>query len=94
MPRPTRPLSWFELITKHKATTSAAPNFAFDLAVRKVPAEARDQLDLSSLRIVVNGAEPVRARTMARFERYFAPAGLSKKALTPSFGMAATTCRM
>lgn len=83
-----RPLSWLELLSSARATCSAAPNFAFDLCVRKVTPEQRDRLDLSHLRNLANGAEPVRAETVDRFLRFFEPAGLRPDALRPSYGMA------
>ncbi|MCA9558536.1 MAG: fatty acyl-AMP ligase, partial [Myxococcales bacterium] len=83
-----RPLSWLELLSSAQGTCTAAPNFAFDLCVRKVTPEQRDRLDLSHLRTLVNGAEPVRAETVDRFLRFFEPAGLRPEALRPSYGMA------
>lgn len=82
------PSRWLALVSRVGGTITAAPNFAYDLAVRKTPAAVRDALDLSRLTVMVNGAEPVRRATVRRFEAYFAPAGLRPGVVTPSYGMA------
>ncbi len=82
------PARWLELVSEVRGTITAAPNFGYDLAVRKTPAALRDRLDLSSLEVMVNGAEPVRRQTVERFQAYFAPAGLRPGVVTPSYGMA------
>ena len=82
------PLVLFEAITEHQITATAAPNFIFDLAVEKVSVEEKQQIDLSSLRLFVNGAEPINAETLTKFNEYFSDAGLCPKAINPSYGMA------
>lgn len=87
-----KPVRWLEAIDEHRGTLSAAPNFAYELTARRVSPEDRVGLDLSSWTHAVNGAEPVRAETMARFTKAFAVAGFRGEAFTPSFGMAEVTC--
>lgn len=82
------PVRWLRLITAVGATYTAAPNFAFDLAVAKIGPRDRQGLDLSSLRVVVNGAGPVSPATLRRFVAAFGSHGLRRDALTPSYGMA------
>jgi acyl-CoA synthetase (AMP-forming)/AMP-acid ligase II len=86
-----KPLRWLQAISAYKATTSGGPNFAYDLCARKINAEERSQLDLSSWEIAFNGAEPVRAETLENFANYFAPCGFRKEAFYPCYGMAETT---
>jgi acyl-CoA synthetase (AMP-forming)/AMP-acid ligase II len=82
------PLRWLLAISRYRATTTGAPNFAFDLCVSKFnPADARG-LDLSSLRLILTGAEYVRADTLDRFTATFAPFGLSPEAWRPCYGLA------
>src|SRR6185369_10871537 len=57
------PFRWLQTISSYKATTSGGPNFAYDLCLRKISAEQRATLDLSSWSIAFNGAEPVRRET-------------------------------
>lgn len=84
----TRPERWLWTIHYHQATLSAAPNFAYELCVRKIDDRAIEGLDLSSWRIAFNGAEPVSPDTLARFTRRFAPYGFRKEALLPVYGLA------
>lgn len=86
-----RPLSWLEAMSRYRATTSAAPNFAFDLCVERIkPAEMRG-LDLSAWHTVFDGAEPIRADTIERFARAFADAGFRRDAFFPCYGLAEGT---
>ncbi|AUX27626.1 uncharacterized protein SOCEGT47_082220 [Sorangium cellulosum] len=86
-----RPLRWLEAISRFRGQHSAAPNFAFDLCVASSTAEQRARLDLSSWETVINGAEPVRARTLSRFVDAFAPCGLRADVLRPAYGLAEAT---
>ncbi|MCB9545305.1 MAG: AMP-binding protein [Myxococcales bacterium] len=83
-----KPGRWLQLMARVRGTISAAPNFAFELAARKMTDEERAALDLSAVRALANGAEPVRHETIERFLRAFAPAGLRPDAVAPSYGMA------
>src|SRR6185369_1106234 len=51
-----RPARWLRAITRYRATNSGAPNFAYDLCVRKVSDDQLVELDLSSWRVAYNGA--------------------------------------
>ncbi len=86
-----RPLRWLQAISRYKATTSGAPNFAYELCVSKITNEQRETLDLSSWDIAFNGAEPVRAETLERFATAFEPYGFRREAFYPCYGMAETT---
>jgi acyl transferase domain-containing protein/acyl-CoA synthetase (AMP-forming)/AMP-acid ligase II/acyl carrier protein len=86
-----RPVRWLQAMSRHRGTSAAAPNFAFDLVVRKTTQEQRDALDLSSWCEVCNGAEPIRRETMERFSAYFAPAGFRPETFFPSYGLAECT---
>ncbi|MCA9545668.1 MAG: AMP-binding protein, partial [Myxococcales bacterium] len=83
-----RPARWLSWMSKVGCTHTAAPNFAFDLCVRKTPQEVLERLDLSRVQVIVNGAEPVRRDTLDRFNQTFAAAGLNPDAVSPSFGLA------
>jgi len=86
-----RPLSWLREISRTRATTSGAPNFAYDLCVRKTTPAERLQLDLSSWELAFNGSEPIRAETMENFARAFAPAGFRREVFHPCYGLAEAT---
>lgn len=83
-----RPESWFWAIHRNRATLTAAPNFAFELSTNKIEDSAIEGLDLSSLRMVANGAEPVSIETIRRFTKRFTPYGLRPEAMTPVYGLA------
>ncbi len=68
-----RPARWLWTLHAHRATVSPAPNFAFELCVRKIADEEIEGLDLSSWRLALNGSEPVSPETIERFTRRFAP---------------------
>jgi acyl transferase domain-containing protein/acyl-CoA synthetase (AMP-forming)/AMP-acid ligase II len=86
-----RPQRWLEVIQRYGATHTQAPNFAYELCLEKISPEQRDTLDLSSLRVASNGAEPVRAATYSRFVEYFGSCGFEPKAFCPSYGLAEAT---
>jgi acyl-CoA synthetase (AMP-forming)/AMP-acid ligase II len=86
-----RPFRWLEAISRYKATTSGAPNFAYDLCVDKITNEQMKTLDLSSWTLAFCGAEPIRPETLERFARAFAGCGFRTDAFYPCFGMAEST---
>ncbi|MGB8279006.1 MAG: AMP-binding protein [Methylovirgula sp.] len=83
-----RPESWLWAIHRFRGTLSAAPNFGFELCVTKIDTANLAGLDLSSLRAVMNGAEPVSPHTLRRFTEKFAPYGFRPEAMMPAFGIA------
>ena len=86
-----RPLAWLEAVSDHQAAVSTGPNFAYDLCVDKARDEDIARLDLSSWRLTVSGAEPLRASTITRFCQRFADAGFRPETFMPCFGMAEAT---
>ncbi|WP_327110160.1 fatty acyl-AMP ligase [Nocardia sp. NBC_01730] len=87
----TRPLLWAELIHKYRGTVTAAPNFAYSLLARRLRQADDDAFDLSSVRYMWNGAEPVDPDTMDALATAGRRFGLNPMALTPVYGMAETT---
>ena len=86
-----RPLRWLKTISDYRAVISGAPNFAYELCVRKIGPEERSQLDLSSWHVAFCGAEPIRAETLAQFAEAFAPCGFRPDAFYPCYGLAEAT---
>src|SRR4029453_8761335 len=78
-----RPFRWLQAISRFQATTSGAPNFAYDLCCRRISAEQAATLDLRSWRIALNGAEPIHVDSMERFAATFAAAGFQFEAFHP-----------
>jgi acyl carrier protein len=83
-----RPQSWLWAIHRFRGTISAAPNFAFELCLDKIDDAALSGLDLSSLRLLANGAEPVSLFTLRRFSERFRKYGFQPEAMTPVYGLA------
>ncbi|MFD4027515.1 fatty acyl-AMP ligase [Streptomyces sp. NPDC058576] len=89
-----RPLRWLEAISRFRGTHAAAPSFAYEMCVRDArTGPGADGLDLSSWRVAVNGAEPVRWPVIQSFTRAFAPAGFPERAMCPGYGLAENTLK-
>jgi thioester reductase-like protein len=88
-----RPILWFDTITTYKATATAAPNFAYDYCLRagRLSKENLEGCDLSSLRVLMCAAEPVKADTFTRFLEMFQPYGLKSDSFYAAFGLAENT---
>jgi 1-acyl-sn-glycerol-3-phosphate acyltransferase len=83
-----RPESWLWAIHRFCATFSASPNFGFELCLNKIADSDLRGLDLSSLRMVANGAEPVSVQTLRRFIERFGRYGFPAHAMAPVYGLA------
>ncbi|MDO8960437.1 MAG: AMP-binding protein, partial [Rhodocyclaceae bacterium] len=83
-----RPQRWLAAIHRHRATVSAAPNFAYELCANKLTDSELAGLDLSCWRLAYNGAEPVSPDTLARFAARLAHCGFNSTAMTPVYGLA------
>src|SRR5207302_1121847 len=87
----TRPEKWLEAFHKHRGTIAAAPNFAYELCVRKIADSDIEGVDLSSWRAALNGAEPVNPETLERFGERFSRYGFRPEAQLPVYGLAEAT---
>jgi acyl-CoA synthetase (AMP-forming)/AMP-acid ligase II len=85
------PLSWLQAISEFRGTCTGAPNFAFNMCTTRITPIEKKKLDLSSLRIAFNGAEPVRADTLRKFKAAFAECGFHPNCFFPCYGMAEAT---
>ena len=83
-----RPTAWLEAISTYRGTVSFAPNFAYDLCLRRVKPSQIGTLDLSSWRSAGCGAEPIRSETLRAFADRFAPAGFRPSSFMSSYGLA------
>ena len=86
-----RPERWLQAIHRHGGTVTAAPNFAFELCLRRIPDALLEGLDLGSWRLAANGAEPVSPDTVTRFCERFERCGFRREALAPVYGLAECT---
>ena len=86
-----RPLNWLRAIHHYRAEVGCSPNFGFDLCVSRYRADQMQDVDLSSWKVALNGAEPVHAETIKRFSVTFAGHGFNPAAAFPAYGMAEAT---
>jgi fatty acid CoA ligase FadD32 len=91
-----RPGRWIRELARKDGETgqtiSAAPNFAFEhAALRGVPKEGEPPLDLSNVKAILNGSEPVSAASIRKFNEAFGPFGFRETAIKPSYGLAEAT---
>jgi acyl-CoA synthetase (AMP-forming)/AMP-acid ligase II len=86
-----RPLNWLRAIHHYRAEVGCSPNFGFDLCVSRYRADQMQDVDLSSWKVALNGAEPVHAETIKRFSVTLASHGFNPAAAFPAYGMAEAT---
>ena len=82
------PSNWFRSISRYRATTCGGPNFALDYSLEKVADEELQEFDLSSLRTLYCGAEPVRQATLTAFAEKFKKASFRASQFFPVYGLA------
>ncbi len=85
------PMGWLEAMSERRATLSVIPNFAIDYALKRLSEadpEELERLDLSALRMVYLGSEPINIPNLERFTRLLAPHGLKRDVFKPCYGMA------
>ncbi len=83
-----QPARWLRAISRHRATLSGAPNFAYELCIGKIADDELQDVDVSSWRFAFNGAEPVSPATLERFAARFQAYGFRRQALAPVYGLA------
>lgn len=87
-----KPSRWMATMSEYRGTHSPSPNFGFEVAARK--AENPERLDLSCVRVLLNGAEPIRQESEERFVEVYAVSGLSETAITHAMGMSEATAKI
>jgi fatty-acyl-CoA synthase len=83
-----RPTAWLEAISTYHATVSFAPNFAYELCLRRAKPSQVEALDLSRWRVAGCGAEPIRSDALAAFAERFAGAGFRASSFLACYGLA------
>ncbi len=86
-----RPLNWLRAISHYRAEVGCSPNFGYDLCVSRLRSDQMQGIDLSSWKVALNGAEPVRAETLRKFIATFGAYGFASGAAYPAYGMAEAT---
>jgi len=83
-----RPLLWLQLATRIRADLLCSPNFGYRHYLKALSDRAIDDLDLSSVRLIFNGAEPISVDLVEEFLTRLAPAGLPRNSMFPVYGLA------
>jgi fatty-acyl-CoA synthase len=83
------PAGWFAALDRHRAAVTGAPCFAYRMMIALL--ESGPQLDLSAVRHMICGGEPIDAVAMAAFLRAAQAHGLVASAFTPAYGLAEAT---
>ncbi len=86
-----KPYRWLKAISDYQATGTGGPNFCFDSCVKKIRDDKKSDLDLSSLRFVINAAEPIRKDTLENFIEEFRVCGFGRDVFKPTYGLAEAT---
>ena len=84
-----RPESWARTLSEDRGTISFSPNFGFALAANRT--KSTEGLDLTAVRVLGCGAEPIQPNAINAFFDRFAEAGLDRKALLACYGLAEAT---
>ncbi|ETT49792.1 amino acid adenylation domain-containing protein [Paenibacillus sp. FSL R7-269] len=87
----SRPFRFLKAISDFKGTMTLMPNFAYEHCVLHATAEQKQELDLSSIVIAINGAEPVQYSTLEVFNQAFQVCGWKENAMAPAWGLAEVT---
>ncbi|WP_188194296.1 fatty acyl-AMP ligase [Nonomuraea sp. SYSU D8015] len=85
------PVRWLRLLSEYDDVFTGAPNFAYEFTAARVRPGDKAGLDLSRVRVMLNGAEPVRPGAIEAFDAAFAGCGLRPEAHTPAYGLAEAT---
>lgn len=83
-----RPARWIQLMASHTNVMSSAPNFAFELAVRRTTDEDMQGYDLGNVLGLLSGSERVHPATLRRFTDKFSKYGFRDTSIRPSYGLA------
>ncbi len=87
----SNPLTLLKAISRYSARLSGGPDFSFNHCADKIHPEQLSGIDLSSLRVLFSGAEPVRMETIEKFATAFESCGFRRQMFFPAYGMAETT---
>ena len=83
-----KPLLWLDLASRHRATVLFSPNFGLQYYLEAQTGSEQSHLDLSGIRLIFNGAEPISASLCREFNARLAPAKLRGNAIYPAYGLA------
>src|ERR1035437_4609480 len=83
-----RPSLWLQKISEHRITNTASPNFGYKYLINRLDEESNKNIDLSSLRLILNGAEPISYDLCKEFVERLATYGLKRNVILPVYRLA------
>ena len=86
-----RPLLWLKKVSEHKASVINSPNFGYKHFLKSMADKELPGMDLSCVRVILNGAEPISTRLCDEFLDRMAPYGLKHTTMFPVYGLAEAT---
>ncbi len=86
-----RPLLWMSKANEFRATQLCSPNFGYKHFLKLFERKGLPDLDLSCVKLILNGAEPISYELCEDFLAALAPHGLRRSAMTPVYGLAEAT---
>ena len=86
-----QPRRWFEILSRYECTHTAAPSFAYQHCADTIDPDTLHGISLSKLKMAMNAAEPISAKTMRLFNQQFACCGFEDQMFTPAYGLAEST---
>lgn len=89
-----RPLLWLKFASERRATLTSSPNFGYRHLLKVLGDRSLDGVDLSSVRLIFNGAEPISVELCDEFTGRMARYGLRKSAMYPVYGLAEASLAM
>ena len=86
-----RPLLWLDMVSELKATVTCSPNFGYKHYLKALRNKAPEGIDLSHVRVIYNGAEPISIELCDQFLDTLAGVGLAKGTMFTVYGLAEAT---
>ena len=86
-----RPLLWMQKVSEKKATVLCSPNFGYKHFLKALSKKGLDDVDLSAVRLIYNGAEPISIDLCDTFLKTMEPYGLKRETMFTVYGMAEAT---
>ncbi|MFW5444252.1 MAG: non-ribosomal peptide synthetase [Methylococcaceae bacterium] len=83
-----RPLLWLSAVSSKRSTILCSPNFGYKHFLKVYEAKGIDSIDLSNVRLIFNGAEPISTEICKQFLGAMAEHGLKPNTMFPVYGLA------
>ena len=86
-----RPVLWMQKVSQHRASVICSPNFGYKHYLKSLGDKSQEGIDLSCVRVILNGAEPISTKLCDEFLQRLSPYGLKHTSMLPVYGLAEAT---